>query len=111
MKALVSERERGGPYEGLADLASRSGVEREGLERLAWAGALDAIAAAGERTTAGGRQYAPQGAKTASTTEEQGAAGDAARSGRRPALWRLGAAAGGRAQKGGTQLSLPLEPP
>jgi error-prone DNA polymerase len=40
MESLVAERERGGPYEGMADLASRSGVGREGLEKLAWAGAL-----------------------------------------------------------------------
>jgi error-prone DNA polymerase len=38
-KAVVAERERGGAYEDLADLASRSGMGRDGLERLAWAGA------------------------------------------------------------------------
>jgi hypothetical protein len=38
---LTAERERGGPYRGVADLASRSGAGRDGLERLAWAGALD----------------------------------------------------------------------
>jgi error-prone DNA polymerase len=42
-QALVAERERGGPYEGLADLTSRSGVSADGLERLAWAGACEAI--------------------------------------------------------------------
>ncbi|MEK6273387.1 MAG: error-prone DNA polymerase [Actinomycetota bacterium] len=42
-RALVEERERGGPYASLADLASRSGVGREGLELLAWAGACEAI--------------------------------------------------------------------
>jgi error-prone DNA polymerase len=41
MEALVAERERGGPYAGIADLATRSGAGRDGLERLAWAGALD----------------------------------------------------------------------
>ena len=85
MKALVAERERGGAYVGMADLASRSGVEREGLELLAWAGALDSL--------------------------ELGDVAAADGAGRRSALWRLGAAAGGRAQKTGTQLSLPLEPP
>ena len=40
-EALVDERERGGPYADLADLASRSGVGRDGLERLAWAGACE----------------------------------------------------------------------
>jgi len=48
MEALVAERERGGPYEGIAELASRSGVGLQGLERLAWAGALDGIPAGSE---------------------------------------------------------------
>jgi error-prone DNA polymerase len=78
MKALVAERERGGPYRGIGELASRSGVGRDGLERLAWAGALDALGTPDER---------------------------------REALWRLGTAEGGRAVPGGTQLSLPIEPP
>jgi error-prone DNA polymerase len=43
MERLVAERERGGPYGGIAELASRSGVGIPGLERLAWAGALDGI--------------------------------------------------------------------
>ncbi len=43
--AVVGERERGGPYEDLAGLASRSGASRDGLERLAWAGACAAIGA------------------------------------------------------------------
>ena len=42
-RELVAERERRGAYEGLADLASRSGVGRDGLERLAWAGACEAL--------------------------------------------------------------------
>ncbi|HEX8689067.1 MAG TPA: DNA polymerase III subunit alpha, partial [Solirubrobacterales bacterium] len=41
MESLVAERERDGAYAGIADLASRSGAGRDGLERLAWAGALD----------------------------------------------------------------------
>jgi error-prone DNA polymerase len=48
MEALVAERERGGPYKGIAELASRSGVGLPGLERLAWAGALDGIPAGSE---------------------------------------------------------------
>jgi error-prone DNA polymerase len=48
METLVTERERTGPYRSIADLASRSGAGREGLERLAWAGALDAIPAVGK---------------------------------------------------------------
>jgi error-prone DNA polymerase len=66
MEALVAERERGGPYEGIAELASRSGAGLPSLEKLAWAGALDGIPAGsgGERrqalwrvgVTSGGRR-------------------------------------------------------
>jgi error-prone DNA polymerase len=48
MEALVAERERGGLYKGIAELASRSGVGLQGLERLAWAGALDGLPAGPE---------------------------------------------------------------
>jgi error-prone DNA polymerase len=54
MEALVAERERGGPYRGIAELASRSGAGYASLERLAWAGALDGIpvGSGGERREA-----------------------------------------------------------
>jgi error-prone DNA polymerase len=54
MEALVGERDRGGPYRGVAELASRSGAGLPSLERLAWAGALDGIPAeaGGERRAA-----------------------------------------------------------
>ena len=45
METLVAERQRGGLYAGIADLASRSGAGVASLERLAWAGALDAVPA------------------------------------------------------------------
>jgi error-prone DNA polymerase len=45
MEALVAERERGGAYDSIAALASRSGAGLASLERLAWAGALDGIPA------------------------------------------------------------------
>ncbi|MGN6254868.1 MAG: DNA polymerase III subunit alpha [Solirubrobacterales bacterium] len=48
MEALVAERERGGSYRGIAELASRSGAGLPSLERLAWAGALDGIPAGSE---------------------------------------------------------------
>jgi error-prone DNA polymerase len=48
VEALVAERERGGPYKGIAELASRSGAGLPSLERLAWAGALDGIPAGSE---------------------------------------------------------------
>jgi error-prone DNA polymerase len=43
VEALVAERDRGGPYAGIAELASRCGAGLPSLERLAWAGALDGI--------------------------------------------------------------------
>jgi error-prone DNA polymerase len=80
---LVTERERGGPYRDLADLASRSGIGREGLERLAWAGACESLGVA---------------------------AGEAPR---RAELWRLGVARGGERVRGKpwAQLALPLPLP
>jgi error-prone DNA polymerase len=84
-RAVVAERERGGPYRGLGELASRSGAGRDGLERLAWAGACDALAGvAGAGPTAAAR---------------------------RPALWRLGVAAGARRTPFGEQLALPVSTP
>ncbi len=81
MAALVAERERGGPYSGIADLATRSGAGRDGLERLAWAGALDGLPLGGEGA------------------------------GRREGSWRLGIAAVAQVAGEGRQLPLPLEPP
>jgi error-prone DNA polymerase len=48
MEALAAERERGGRYRGIAELASRSGAGLASLEKLAWAGALDGIPADGD---------------------------------------------------------------
>jgi error-prone DNA polymerase len=86
MESLVTARERGGPYRGVADLASRAGAARDGLERLAWAGALDCI---------------PLG--PAARPAAEGA-------GRRDALWQVGVAPFGRGARESTQLALPLEP-
>jgi error-prone DNA polymerase len=79
-KALVAERERGGDYADLAQLASRSGMGRDGLERLAWASACRSL----------------------------GIAPDDVR--RRDDLWRLGVARGAERMRGRkhAQLSLPL---
>jgi error-prone DNA polymerase len=48
VEALVADRDRGGPYTGIAELASRCGAGLPSLERLAWAGALDGIPAGSE---------------------------------------------------------------
>jgi error-prone DNA polymerase len=96
MESLVAERDRGGPYRGIADLASRSGVGRDGLERLAWAGALDGLA--GDVPRVGGHY----GCLTRGTS----GAGP-----RRAALWEVGVAAVGRRHGEGTQMALPLGTP
>ena len=80
VRALVYERERGGAWRSLGDLAGRSGAFSETLGRLAWAGACDELV--------------------------DGAPG----SRRRRALWELGVAVPGEAVAEGTQLALPLEP-
>ena len=54
LSALVQAREPGGPFRSLADLASRAGAGRAILDRLAWAGACDALAAADEAAESGG---------------------------------------------------------
>jgi error-prone DNA polymerase len=80
VEALVAERERGGPYTSLSDLASRSGAGRAALEQLAWSGACRSIS---ERSLAG-------------------------EDARRSALWQLGVATPAAAAGEGTQLALSL---
>jgi error-prone DNA polymerase len=46
LSALVAARDEGGPFRSLSDLASRAGAGRAILDRLAWAGTCDALAAA-----------------------------------------------------------------
>ncbi|HWG07409.1 MAG TPA: DNA polymerase III subunit alpha [Solirubrobacteraceae bacterium] len=93
MRELVAERERGGRFASLGELAGRIGARRRTLEQLAWSGACDEIIAA-ERSP-GGRW-------------EDRALGEADR---RTALWQLGLAAAGHGTVDGTQLALPLELP
>ncbi len=94
MRELVAERERGGPFNSLGELAGRIGVRRRTLEQLAWSGACDRIIAA--------RHSAGRG------REGSGVLGEADR---RTALWQLGLAAPGNGAGEGTQLALPLALP
>ena len=80
VRAMVEERERGGGWRSLGDLAGRSGAFAETLGRLAWAGACDELVDGAEESR------------------------------RRRALWELGVAVPGNAVPEGTQLALPLEP-
>jgi error-prone DNA polymerase len=96
MESLLGERERSGDYAGIADLASRSGAGRDGLERLAWAGALDDLV--GRRDPK--RAIPLLSGRSAATLP-----------GRREALWEAGGAGAGRRHGGDVQMALPLEPP
>ncbi len=91
VEALVAARQSGGPFRSLADLASRAGAGRPALEKLAWAGACDALAI-------------PSAGTGASSSTRVASA-------RRAALWQLGIAAPGERVADGTQLALPLEVP
>jgi error-prone DNA polymerase len=87
VRRLVAERERGGPFASLEDLAARAGVRRRTLEQLAWSGACDVLIGDGSVAALG----------------EQG---------RRAALWQLGLAAPAEPVGDGeesVQLALPLE--
>ncbi len=94
MASLVVERGRSGDYAGIADLASRSGTGRDGLERLAWAGALDDLV---------NRRWA----EISTYAEDFGPSAG----GRREALWEVGGVGTGVRHEEGTQMALPLEPP
>jgi error-prone DNA polymerase len=80
-EAVVRGREEGGAYRDLGDLAARSGVSRDGLEKLAWADACSGL---------------PRGKSTP---------------GRRSDLWALGVARGSARSGSGEQLALPLPVP
>jgi error-prone DNA polymerase len=95
MESLVAERERSGDYAGIADLASRSGTRRDGLERLAWAGALDDLV---------GRRDSKRSISLFSGPS-------AVLPGRREALWEAGGAGTGVRRGEDLQMALPLEPP
>ena len=94
MEALAVERERGGPYRGIAELASRSGAGLASLEKLAWAGALDGIPADGdgERRGALWRVGVTGAGRTSGGGDPAGAADRAAGAARAGAARRVGQA-------------------
>ncbi len=87
-KALVAERERGGPFAGLRDLAQRAPLTEPALEALVVSGACDRF---------GERHSGPQAAAS-----------------RRELLWELGLAPRSQSVPGSggdeRQLALPLDP-
>ena len=119
--ALVAERETGGPFASLGDLASRAGAGRPALEQLAWSGACDALAGGDRRRalwTLGIAAPAHKvGTVSASPVGTPGEVGRATQTEGRHAASFASAAAARRAAEAaaakgeGTQLSLPLELP
>jgi len=93
IRRLVTAREQGGPFQGLADLASRAGAGTPALEPLAWSGACDALVKGSSDISDDAARAVPHG------------------SARRIALWQLGVVTPGRGVPGGTQLALPLDLP
>ena len=95
IRELVAERERGGCFRGLGELAARCGAGRPTLEQLAWSGACDALVDTGGSAEVAG----------SADTHDEPRSQDVRR---RLALWQLGVATPGRAAGGeGAQLALP----
>jgi len=113
MESLVAERERDGAYQGIADIASRSGAGRDGLERLAWAGALDALVgdARSEDVSALPERADTQSAGPIGPALGRARSADTSSGDRRKALWEAGAAGTGVRHGEEVQMALPLEPP
>jgi error-prone DNA polymerase len=110
VQRLVAERERGGLFVSLEDLAARAGVRRRTLEQLAWSGACDGL-----MTGSIGERRRPTDRRSASGPVAL-LSGSPSLSGqdRRAALWQLGLAApaehvGGTCGDENVQLALPLE--
>jgi error-prone DNA polymerase len=105
IRALVEERGTGGPYTSIGALAARSGASADTLGKLAWAGACDVLVTEEQEAT---EEVEPPSAHHLTVVPDPPP--DATLGARRRALWLLGVAVPGTKVKGGTQLSLPLEP-
>jgi error-prone DNA polymerase len=97
VRELVAERERGGRFRDLGELAARAATRRATLEQLAWAGACDSLV--------------DMGSAARSREDADGGAEDRLNARRRAALWQLGIAAPGVSVGGAVQLALPIELP
>ncbi len=112
VRELVAERERGGPFRDLADLAARTPTRRATLEQLAWAGACDSLVETGTAFGQTGSLASVSGAKVDSGAKvSSGAHEERLHARRRLALWQLGIAAPAESVAEGVQLALPVELP
>jgi error-prone DNA polymerase len=101
--ALVAERERGGPYRSIEDLAARAGAGRPALEQLAWAGACDRLVAGADNAASASAAAAPAAPAAPAAVA------------RRTALWQVGVArpavpVGDQGRQLGLGLDLPSAP-
>jgi error-prone DNA polymerase len=106
VRELVAERDRGGPFRDLGDLAARTATRRGTLEQLAWAGACDSLLDLGTAHLRAGSSV-PATARDASSGSDD----ERLHARRRLALWQLGIAAPGESVGEGVQLALPMELP
>ncbi|MGC2374905.1 MAG: DNA polymerase III subunit alpha [Solirubrobacteraceae bacterium] len=106
VRELVAERERGGTFRDLGDLAARTATRRGTLEQLAWSGACDRLVKVSAADDRGGRL-----ALASSGDAGSGSAESRLRARRRQALWQLGIASPGKFIEEGVQLALPIELP
>jgi error-prone DNA polymerase len=105
VRELVAERQRGGPFRDLGDLAARTATRRGTLEQLAWAGACDGLVYVSAHGQAGSPARAP------AVDDGWGSNSDRLHARRRLALWQLGIASPGESVGDGVQLALPIELP
>ncbi len=112
VRELVAERERGGPFRDLADLAARTPTRRATLEQLAWAGACDSLVEVDVAFGQARSLASVYGAKGDSRTDgERRRDEERLHAHRRLALWQLGIAAPAESVGEGVQLALPIELP
>ena len=104
-QALVAERERGGTFGSVADLAARCGARPDSLERLAWAGACDRLVSGGRREALWLLGVTVPGTPLARAADVHVAWGRAA-----TARSRRGSRVPSTAETRPVQLALPFEP-
>ncbi len=101
----MTEREHGGPFSSVTELAARCSTQRDALEKLAWAGACDELVAdirssTGDLGRSNGRVaragVIPEGIAKRARAGNAGAQQDPPEAtSRRKALWLLGASVPG----------------
>lgn len=106
VRELVAERERGGPFRDLSDLAARTATRRGTLEQLAWAGVCDSLV-----DVCAGDAQARAPAVAPATDGSWESDGERLHARRRLALWQLGIASPGESVGDAVQLALSIELP